>query len=491
MKLGASDIVPAGKSPKRKNLLPLKKYPQKVLCWFKGKRMQWPLYLTAASAIVMLFLSLFIYMSNYVYVVSYNDQELGVVRSPGEVEVFVADLTERCSNLYGMEMQPADTVVLKKELRPNSTVESDHVQDLIRQNLSFITEAYMVTVDGSPVAPIPSEAEFSHVIRLVKDSFVDENKDVKVLDALIIENIYLQPCSVEPDIVLSVEEVANLLIEDDNPQNMSASLAFDALERGSLFSRQLSSYDNNSASFSEPHNAEANSQKDHDQPKVHYNGVNVQTVEEVRMTEIIPFDTEYTYDEELWIVDKDITVPGEEGEKVVIYHIIRENGVEIERTKINETITKEPVTQIEVYGLAQVPSVGTGQFVWPVDGEYGVTPGRGFSSFHSGIDIHAPKGTDILAADNGVVWFSGQGGSQGLYLIVYHGSYWTLYLHNSVNIASKGDKVSQGQVIAKVGETGRAYGPHLHFEVRRDDGTGEWHAYYQHKPLDPLLFFKP
>jgi murein DD-endopeptidase MepM/ murein hydrolase activator NlpD len=491
MKLSASDIVPAGKSPKRKKLLPLNRYPRKVLSWLQGKRLQWPFYLVATSAIVMLFLSLFIYINNYVYVVSYNDQEIGIVKSSREIELFIADLTERCSSLYGMDMQLADTIVLKKELRPNSIDESDHVQDLIRQNLSFLTEAYMVTVDGSPVAPIPSEAEFSRISQIVKDSFVHEDKDVKVLDALIIEEIDLQPCSVEPDLVLSVEEVAELLIEGENPQNLSASLTFDALERGSLLSRQLYSYDYNPASFSGQNNSGTNTQKDHEQPKVYHNGVNVQTIEEVRVMELIPFDTEYTYDEELWIVEKDITVPGEEGEKEVIYHVIRENGVETERTKVSETIIKGPITQIEVYGLAQVPSVGTGQFLWPVEGEYGVTPGRGFSSFHSGIDIHAPKGTDILAADSGVVWFSGQGGSQGLYLIVYHGSYWTLYLHNSVNIASKGDKVSQGQVIAKVGETGRAYGPHLHFEVRRDDGTGEWHAYYQHEPIDPLLFFKP
>lgn len=491
MKRNASDIVPAGKSPKKRKPLPLRQYSQRVCSFFQGKRLKWPIYLAAASATATFFLGLFIYMNNYVYVVSINDREVGMVKSSREVERFIAELTERCGNLYGMEMQPADSIVLRRELRPGIEVESTQARDFIRQNLSFITNAYMVTVDGAPVAPIPSEDDYTRIIEDVKKSFIQERSNVKVLDAMIIEDIELKTCSVNPEAVLSVEELVELLIDDENHQNLSAGIHAGIIERGSLPGRQLYSFADNPASSSALLNAASDGQKDAGLSNGQNSLVNIQTIEEVRIKEIIPFDTEYIYDEDLWIVDKEITVYGEEGEKEVVYHITRENGVEIKRNKIGETVIKEPVTQVEAYGLAQVPSVGTGQFAWPVEGDYGVTPGRGFSSFHSGVDIHAPHGTNILAADSGVVWFSGQGGSQGLYLIIYHGSYWTLYLHNSVNIASKGDKVSQGQVIARVGETGRAYGPHLHFEVRRDDGTGAWHAYYQHQPLDPLLFFKP
>jgi murein DD-endopeptidase MepM/ murein hydrolase activator NlpD len=130
-------------------------------------------------------------------------------------------------------------------------------------------------------------------------------------------------------------------------------------------------------------------------------------------------------------------------------------------------------------------------FIWPVEGGGEVTPGRGFSSWHTGIDINGATGTNIVAADSGVVWFSGRGGSQGNYLILYHGSFWTLYLHNQENLVKEGDAVQQGDVIATLGSTGRSTGPHLHFEIRHDDGSGEWLAYYQHKPLDPLKFFRP
>jgi len=193
----------------------------------------------------------------------------------------------------------------------------------------------------------------------------------------------------------------------------------------------------------------------------------------------------------MWIVDSEVQTKGEDGKKEITYHVTRENNEEIKRTKFTETIIKEPVNQVELYGTAQVPAKGTGKFIWPVEDGGEVTPGRGFSSWHTGIDIDTSAGTNVLAADNGIVWFSGYGRTQGNYLIIYHGSYWTLYLHNEVNLVSEADKVDKGDIVARVGSTGRTTGAHLHFEVRRDDGTGEWLTYYQHEPIDPLRFFRP
>jgi len=228
-----------------------------------------------------------------------------------------------------------------------------------------------------------------------------------------------------------------------------------------------------------------------DLPVIKKQNVSVTTVEEAVVREEIPFEVEYVYNDQLWVVQREITVEGEEGLKEVVYHLTRENGVEVDRIKVREEIISEPVTQVETVGTAKVPAVGTGRFIWPVEGGGEITPGRGFSSWHTGIDIHANTGTNILATDSGVVWFSGYGGPQGNYLILYHGSFWTLYLHNSQNLVKEGDAVQQGDIIAKAGSTGRSTGPHLHFEVRLDDGTGEWLTYYQHTPIDPLQFFTP
>ncbi|WP_241080961.1 murein hydrolase activator EnvC family protein [Natranaerofaba carboxydovora] len=90
--------------------------------------------------------------------------------------------------------------------------------------------------------------------------------------------------------------------------------------------------------------------------------------------------------------------------------------------------------------------------------------------FHTGVDIGAPEGTSVLAAESGTVVQSGISGSlqsgYGRIVIIDHGDgYSTLYAHNSENLVSEGEEVSRGETIARIGATGTATGPHLHFEV--------------------------
>lgn len=89
------------------------------------------------------------------------------------------------------------------------------------------------------------------------------------------------------------------------------------------------------------------------------------------------------------------------------------------------------------------------------------------SGAHTGLDIAAPNGTPIKAAANGRVTFAGRKGSYGNLIIVSHGDGTeTWYGHCSSLVASAGQTVSQGQVIAKVGSTGNSTGYHLHLEIR-------------------------
>ncbi len=124
------------------------------------------------------------------------------------------------------------------------------------------------------------------------------------------------------------------------------------------------------------------------------------------------------------------------------------------------------------------PSKGTytgGKLNWPVQGRTGVSSGYGSrkspisgrSEFHSGIDIPAPTGTNILSAEKGTVIFAGNMNGYGNTVIVDHGNgLSTLYAHNSKLTVSKGQSVDRASVIAKAGSTGYSTGPHLHFEVR-------------------------
>ena len=90
-----------------------------------------------------------------------------------------------------------------------------------------------------------------------------------------------------------------------------------------------------------------------------------------------------------------------------------------------------------------------------------------YMRMHNGIDIAAAGGTNILAAESGTVIVAEYNSGYGNYIIVDHGNgYSTLYAHSSRLIASVGDHVNRGDVIALVGTTGNSTGNHLHFEVR-------------------------
>ena len=111
---------------------------------------------------------------------------------------------------------------------------------------------------------------------------------------------------------------------------------------------------------------------------------------------------------------------------------------------------------------------GTGNFGWPVSGH--VT--QKFWTRHPGIDIGAPKGTPIYAADSGYVIIAGWDNervSYGFEILINHGNgYSTRYGHLSSFNVEVGDSVKKGQLIGRVGSTGNSTGPHLHFEVIKD-----------------------
>jgi murein DD-endopeptidase MepM/ murein hydrolase activator NlpD len=110
--------------------------------------------------------------------------------------------------------------------------------------------------------------------------------------------------------------------------------------------------------------------------------------------------------------------------------------------------------------------------LWPVSGTINSSYGPRGSSFHDGIDIAAPEGTPILAIERGEVIYSDQLRGYGNIVILRHqGGIVSVYAHNQVNLVREGQQVGKGEVIAKVGSTGRVTGPHLHLEIRKNNSA--------------------
>ena len=137
-----------------------------------------------------------------------------------------------------------------------------------------------------------------------------------------------------------------------------------------------------------------------------------------------------------------------------------------------QQIAKENEIQ-KILEALRYGSAPNGRLMWPVAGRlmsgFGMRrhPIFGSSRMHTGVDLAAPNGTPIVAADGGEVIQASYSGGYGNSILIYHGGgFATFYAHMSGFAVGQGQMVKRGQVIGYVGTTGWTTGPHLHFEVR-------------------------
>ena len=193
---------------------------------------------------------------------------------------------------------------------------------------------------------------------------------------------------------------------------------------------------------------------------------------------------------------KEILDKNKEEEKVIKDELVKDkenlDKDKIELKKLKEELVKEEeelekklqkiaaqktATSSDSNNLANSNSSSTviSNGSWPVPGYsrvsspfgYRIHPVLGIKKLHTGIDIPAPTGTPTVAVSSGTVIYSGVQGSYGNTVMIQHDNgLVSLYAHNSSLVVKVGDQVKKGQVVAKIGSTGRSTGPHLHFEIR-------------------------
>lgn len=190
-----------------------------------------------------------------------------------------------------------------------------------------------------------------------------------------------------------------------------------------------------------------------------------------------------------------VVKPGE-----TLWRISRMYEVEVAELKLANGI--DDVTQLEVGRTLFIPGApepeqarppapspvqpppeqkGNARLDWPLIGVLYAKFGVRGETQHDGIDISAPEGTLVRAADDGLVIYSGEQRGYGKIVIVQHaGGLITLYAQNKENLVREGVKVKRGDPVARVGEFSRTSGPHLHFEVR-EGSTAK----------DPLQYLPP
>ena len=197
----------------------------------------------------------------------------------------------------------------------------------------------------------------------------------------------------------------------------------------------------------------------------------VVNVERQRYVQDVPYQVEYTDDSSMYQGEYKVTSPGVYGKADITANVTYINGEETEREVVASVTLSQPVTEQQLRGTKERPTwYPTGSFSWPCTGiltsRFGYRSLLG-STYHSGIDIGNSYGTSIYASDGGTVTYSGWMSGYGYLIIIDHGNgYQTYYGHNSSLVASLGQKVHKGQLIARMGSTGRSTGNHCHFGIK-------------------------
>ena len=197
----------------------------------------------------------------------------------------------------------------------------------------------------------------------------------------------------------------------------------------------------------------------------------VVNVERQRYVQDVPYQVEYTDDSSMYQGEYKVTSAGVYGKADITANVTYINGEETEREVVASVTLSQPVTEQQLRGTKERPTwYPTGSFSWPCTGiltsRFGYRSLLG-STYHSGIDIGNSYGTSIYASDGGTVTYSGWMSGYGYLIIIDHGNgYQTYYGHNSSLVASLGQKVHKGQLIARMGSTGRSTGNHCHFGIK-------------------------
>ena len=208
----------------------------------------------------------------------------------------------------------------------------------------------------------------------------------------------------------------------------------------------------------------------------------VKVIKTVEYTETIDYKTQTKYNDSMYVGESKTITAGQEGSQDVVAEITYLDGVESSRKVLKTTVTKQPVTKVVEEGtkkrytasgneVVQGDGKFTGNWCWPVPVCHRVY--QGYHRGHLAIDISSGpipvNNKPCVAADGGTVVSAGWNGGYGYCVKIDHGGgLQTTYSHlNAIHVVA-GQKVSRGQQVGLVGNTGWSSGPHLHFEVIRN-----------------------
>ena len=422
-------------------------------------------FLTASVALVVY--AVFTMFYTTATTVSFNGVALATVSSEEEAAAVRMSLERSISDVVGYDYTLEDSAVsYSTGLTSLSNVEdSETLENALSRQISVVEHGYALYVNGEFVGATQTEGALEGLLDQVSAPYRNEN----TVSIDFVEDIEIRECDLPVEQFTNLAEVALLLTSTKEGEVTYT------VQKGDCWS--VIAQDHN---MTNQELLALNPGYDIDKLQIGdeliiSNAVPYLTVVVSQMEYYVaevPCDIEYVDDNTMWKGDTRIISKGAPGTADVSALVTYQGSTELEREIITENILTEPVTQVEARGTQERPSwAPTGTFRWPTHGRltspYGYRYIFGSRSFHGGIDIANSTGTDIVAADGGVVTYAGWMSGYGYLIRIDHqNGYTTYYAHCSKLLVGVGAKVHKGQHIAEMGNTGRSTGSHLHFEVR-------------------------
>ncbi len=410
-------------------------------------------------------------MTAYEYI--YNGKVLGVVKNQVDVYKTIDIIGDKLSAQYDADI----TIDKDKDIRFNKIValnqDIDDREDVLNR-LTYMRDmkanGHGIYVDGELVATLESEKTANAILEQIKTVYLRQDTGIEYTKVDFAEEVVIKDVDTKLGDIEPTDKVLEYMMTGAVEKKIHV------VQSGETFSGIAKQYGLKQDEL-KVSNPDVIPEKLSIGQEICLNQivplVTVQTTEIAQYIEAIPYEIQYENTASLFKKEQTVKSKGMNGEKDVVAEIVRNNGIEVSRKEISATVLSEPVAQIVLVGTKEPPPlIGTGTFIYPVRGTLTSRYGTRWGRLHSGIDLAAPTGTHIKAADGGKVTFAGYNGALGYMVAIDHGGgRETWYGHCSKLLVKKGDRVFQGQHIANVGNTGRSTGPHLHFEVHINGKT--------------------
>lgn len=409
------------------------------------------------------------------YQVAVDGVELGLVDSYEEVETAILRVEERASDILGYDYTLHQNVEydFRVSLKEDRMALAD-METYLFDQIGEVMKTSVVRVNGQMLGAADDGAALDAMLLSIKAPYITENTvSAQFVEPLTVTREYTATTALR-----DIEDLREVLTS-----NTMERLDY-TVQAGDTFSGIAARLDMTMEDLQDLNpsidiNKLMIGQVLTTRQAVPY--LSVRTVDSETYDGSIPYAVETVNDDTMYQGNSKVLTPGTDGSATFTADVTYVNGVEQERVILDTQVHSEPVTQVVAVGTKPRPkTMATGKFIWPLWGR--VTSGFGSRyifgsySFHSGIDINGSYGAAIVAADGGKVVFSGTGQgsywSYGNYVEIDHeNGLHTIYAHCSSLNVRVGDRVYQGQTIARVGATGRATGNHLHFQVKQNGET--------------------